>query len=133
MAQTLGPAHLLQRLRHQVVEVLFGNAGRQGGQAGEVGLRLRTVGILGEEAETLQMGRRRNGQGQRVADGLVEARIGAVAEDPVQVPVPHKVLDVAHFVVHRHQVLLVDRRAHLDPVVDDVTALLPSFWQHRYS
>jgi len=42
--------------------------------------------------------------------------IGTVAENPMLIFVPHKVLDVTHFVVDSHKVFLVDSSTHFDAI-----------------
>lgn len=68
-----------------------------------------------QEADALQMFRRGHGQGQHVADGLVEARVGSVAEGHGLVFVLQEVLDVAHLMVHSDQVIHGHDGALFDP------------------
>ena len=70
---------------------------------------------LVQEADGLQVLGRGHRQGQHVADGLVEARVGAVSEGHRLVLVLQEVLDVAHLVVHGDQVVHGYHRALLDP------------------
>ena len=88
----------LQRLPHQQAEV----SGR--------------VRRLLEQADLLQV-RRRDGQRQRVAHGLVETVVGAVAIQVAVVLVGPVVVVVAEFMVNGLEVLGVHVDAHLDAQV----------------
>lgn len=68
-----------------------------------------------QEADALQVLGRGHRQGQHVADGLVEAGVGAVAEGHGLVFVLQEVLHVAHLVVDRDQVVHGHHRALFDP------------------
>lgn len=68
-----------------------------------------------QEADALQMFGGGHRQCEYIADGLVEARVGAVAEGHGLVFVLQEVLDVAHLMVHRDQVVHRHHRALLDP------------------
>ncbi len=68
-----------------------------------------------QQANALEMFRCGNGQGQYVTDGLVESRVGAVAERDVLILILQEVLNVAHLMVHGDEVIHGHHRALLDP------------------
>ena len=76
-------------------------------------------GIGVDEAELLEVGGR-DGEGDRVADGLVEAIVGAVAEQEGLPVVGALVEVVAELVVDGGEVVGVDLDADLDAEVVDV-------------
>lgn len=73
------------------------------------------IGDLVQQADLVQVCRSGDGEGQHIADGLVEARVGASAQGDVLALVLKVVLHVAHLVVHRGQLVHSDPRALLDP------------------
>ena len=73
------------------------------------------VGDLVQQADLVQVCRSGDGEGQHIADGLVEAWVGASAQGDVLVLVLQVVLHVAHLVVDRGQLVHSDPCALLDP------------------
>ena len=69
---------------------------------------------------------RGHGQGEHIADGLVEAGVGSIAEGHWLVFVLQEVLDVAHLMVHRDQVVHSHNGALFDPgdTSDTISVLL---------
>lgn len=68
-----------------------------------------------QQANFVQMFRSGDGERQHIPDGLVEARVGPLAQGDRLVLVLQIVLHVAHLVVHRGQLVHSDPRALLDP------------------
>lgn len=68
-----------------------------------------------QEADALQMFRRGHRQGQHVTNGLVEARVGSIAEGHGLVFVLQEVLDMAHLMVYGDQVIHGHNGALFDP------------------
>lgn len=68
-----------------------------------------------QQANFVQMCRSGDGERQDIPDGLVEARVGPLAQGDGLLLVLQIVLHVAHLVVHRGQLVHSDPRALLDP------------------
>ncbi len=79
----------------------------------------RVLGHVAQQPQLDQVGRRHR-EGDGVTQGLVEAVVGAVAEESREVTVVVLVVVVAQLVVNGCEVLGVDLDAHLDPQVVDV-------------
>lgn len=89
---------------------------------GWVGLRwvlygphTRVVDNLVQQADFVQMCRGRYGEGQHIPDGLVEARVGTLAQGDRLVLVLQVVLDMAHLMMHSGKLVHSDPCALLDP------------------
>lgn len=77
---------------------------------------LTVVGLnFVQEIDALQMFGCGHRQGEYIANGLVEARVGSIAEGHWLVFVLQEVLDMAHLMVHRDQVIHSHNSALLDP------------------
>lgn len=76
-----------------------------------------TVVVLNfvQEADAVQMFGRGHREGKDITNGLVESRVGSVTEGHRLIFVLQEVLDVAHLVVHRDQVVHSHNSALFDP------------------
>lgn len=110
-----------------------GETGRAGGNLGKLSPAVRWSGVwvgptwvlstphthviadIVQQANFVQMCRSGDGERQHIPDGLVEARVGSLAQGYRLVLVLQIVLHVAHLVVHRGQLVHSDPRALLDP------------------
>ena len=70
---------------------------------------------LVQQADALQVFGRSHRQGQHIANGLVETRVGPVAERDGLVLVLQEVLHMAHLVVHGDEVIHGHHGALFDP------------------
>lgn len=77
--------------------------------------RTRVIDDVVQQADFVQVCRRGDGERQHIPDGLMEARVGALAQGDRLVLVLQVVLDMAHLVVHCGQLVHCDPRALLDP------------------
>ena len=75
----------------------------------------RVIDNVVQQAEVVQVCRSGDGERQHIPDGLVEARVGTLAQGDGLVFVLQVVLNVAHLVVHCGQLVHRDPCALLDP------------------
>lgn len=94
-----------------------------------------------EQADGVQVFGCGHRQRQHISDGLVESRVGAVTERDGLIFILQEILHMAHFVVHRNQIVHVHHCALLNPketyqtfpIKNHASKLLniPRFYQHR--
>lgn len=97
------------------MESRCGMDGAGGAEVGPLRPHTRVIDDLVQQAKFVQMSRRGDGERQHIPNGLVEARVGTLAQGDRLVLVLQVVLNVAHLMVYCGQLVHGDPCALLDP------------------